>query len=72
MTYTISVQARDGELHRVPLKRAKATKDDAMFRAWESSQCLTLCDVVVTQGKKHVATYRDGNTTHYNGKEHKS
>lgn len=56
----------------MPLKRAKATKDDAMFRAWESSQCLTLCDVVVTQGKKHVATYRDGNTTHYNGKEHKS
>lgn len=72
MTYTISAQARGGEFERVPLRRAKATKDDAMKAAWFFSQQATLCDVVVTCGSKHVATYRDGNLIDYNGKEHKS
>lgn len=71
MTYTISVKARDGEPLRVPLKRTKAAKDDACKSAWLFSQQATLCDVVVTQGSKHVATYRNGNMTHYNGKEQK-
>lgn len=71
MTYTISVQARDGEFQRVPLKRAKATKDEAMKAAWNFSQYGILCDVVVTRGSKHVATYRDQKLTHYNGKEQK-
>lgn len=71
MTYTISAQAMGGEFERVPLRRAKATKDDAMKAAWLFSQQATLCDVVVTRGSKHVATYRDGKLTNYNGKEHK-
>ena len=71
MTYTISVQAMGGEFERVPLQRYKITKDDALNAAWLFSQRATLCDVVVTCGLKHVATYRDGELTHYNGKEHK-
>ena len=71
MTYTISAQARDGEFQRVALRRAKETKDNAMQAAWHLSTRATLCDVVVTRGSKHVATYREGNLTHYNGKEQK-
>lgn len=71
MTFTISVQERDGELKRVPLKRLKTTKDDAMRLAWDFSQYWILSDVVVTRGSKHVATYRGAKLTHYNGKEHK-
>lgn len=69
MTYTISVQDENG--YRVPLRRAKATKDEAMLAAWKFSQQATLCDVVATCGSKHVATYRNGNMTAYNGKERK-
>ena len=71
MTYTISAQAMGGEFERVPLRRAKETKDNAMYAGWHFSQRATLCDVVVTCGSKHVATYRDGKLTCYNGKEHK-
>jgi len=69
MTYTISAQERSGELHRVPLKRAKTTKDDAMKAAWKFSLDTLVCDVVVTCGSKHVVTYRDGKITALNGKE---
>jgi hypothetical protein len=71
VTYTISSQERTGELHRVALKRAKTTKDDAMKAAWKFSLDTLICDVVVTRGSKHVATYRDGKITELNGKEHK-
>lgn len=71
MTYTISAQATGGEFERVPLRRVKETKDNVMQAAWLFSQQATLCDVVVTCGLKHVATYRDGELTCYNGKEHK-
>ena len=71
MTYTISVQAREGEFQRVALKRRKTTKDEAMKAAWNFSHCVTLCDVVVTCGSKHVATYKEGVLTVWNGKEHK-
>lgn len=71
MTYTISAQAMGGEFERVPLRRVKETKDNVMQAAWLFSQQATLCDVVVTRGSKHVATYRNGNITYYNGKEHK-
>lgn len=71
MTYTISAQAMGGEFERVPLRRVKETKDNVMQAAWLFSQRATLCDVVVTRGSKHVATYRDGKLTNYNGKEHK-
>ena len=71
MTYTISVQARDGEFQRVALKRRKTTKDEAMKAAWEFSKTVTLCDVVVTCGSKHVVTYKEGFLTVWNGKEQK-
>ena len=71
MTYTISVQAREGEFQRVTLRRTKAAKDDACKSAWLFSQQATLCDVVVARGSKHVATYRGGVLTVWNGKEHK-
>jgi len=70
-TYTISTQERGGECARVPLRRAKGTKDQAMRAAWEFSNTAPLCDVVLTQGSKHVITYRDGDITHSNGKEYK-
>lgn len=69
MTFTISAEDENG--YRIPLKRGKARKDDAMRAAWTLSQSGALCDVVVTCGSKHVATYRDGSLTHYSGKEHK-
>jgi hypothetical protein len=69
MTFTISAQDENG--HRIPLKRAKVTMEDAMEAAWDFSESGLICDVVVTRGSKHVATYRDGNLTHYNGKEQK-
>ena len=67
MTFTISAQDENG--YRIPLKRAKATRDDAMKAAWHFSASGVVCDVVVTQGKKHVATYRKGNAIMWNGKE---
>ena len=70
-TYTISAQERGGNFSRIPLRRAKETKDNAMLAAWRFSQTTTLCDVVLTQGSKHVATYRNGVITALNGKEHK-
>lgn len=70
-TYTISAKKRNG-CHVIPLRRAKWTKDNAMFVAWQFSNTETLCDVVLTQGSKHVATYRDGKITHLNGKEHEA
>ncbi len=70
-TYTISAQERGGECAQVPMRRGKATKDHAMQSAWLFSQTTTLCDVVLTQGSKHVATYRNGKMTHLDGKEHK-
>ena len=70
MTYTISVKERCGS-NVIPLTRGKVAIDVACKSAWLFSQQATLCDVVVTCGKKHVATYRDGNITHYNGKEQK-
>ena len=71
MTYTISAQAMGGEFERVPLRSVKETKDNVMQAAWLFSQQATLCDVIVTCGKKHVVTYRDGQLTHHNGKKHK-
>lgn len=68
-TYTISAKERNGS-HVIPLRRAKETKDNAILAGHHFSQRATLCDVVLTQGSKHVATYRDGNITHLNGKEH--
>ena len=70
--YTISAQERGGKFARVPLRRAKETKDNCMQAAWRFSQTTTLCDVALTQGSKHVAAYRDGVITHLNGKEHKA
>ena len=70
-TYTISTQERGGECARVPLRRAKGAKKNCMFAAWQFSNTAPLCDVVLTQGSKHVATYRDGDITHSNGKEYK-
>lgn len=70
-TYTISTQERGGECARVPLRRAKGAKKNCMFAAWQFSNTVPLCDVVLTQGSKHVITYRDGDITHLNGKEHK-
>ena len=70
-TYTISTQERGGECARIPLRRAKEKRYDAMQAAWLFSQRATLCDVVLTQGSKHVATYRNGKITHLNGEEHK-
>lgn len=70
-TYTISAQERKGS-NVIPLKRLKTTKDNATFSAWQFSNTAGLCDAVVTQGSKHVATYRDGKITHLNGKEHKA
>jgi hypothetical protein len=71
MTYTISSQERTGEFHRVPLRRGEDSKDNAMEAARYFSTRATLCDVVVTQGAKHIATYRDGKITVLNGKEYK-
>lgn len=71
MRYTISSQERTGELHRIPLRRGKDTKENAMWAAWHLSTRASLCDVVLTQGSKHLATYRDGNITALNGKKHK-
>lgn len=70
--YTIWAQERGGEFARVPLKRAKETKDNAMMAGHHFSLHATLCDVVITQGSKHVATYRDGKITQLNGKEHEA
>jgi len=68
-TYTISTQERGGECARVPLRRAKGTKDQAMRAAWNCSLWGSLCDISLTQGSKHVATYRNGKMTHLDGKE---
>lgn len=70
-TYTISAKERNGS-HAIPLRREKCAKDDAMRAAWNCSLWGSLCDISLTQGSKHVATYRDGNITHLNGKEHKA
>jgi len=43
-TYTISTQERGGECARVPLRRAKGTKDQAMRAAWEFSNTAPLCN----------------------------
>ena len=68
--YTIHAQSRDdGEC--VPLKREAGTKDHAMRGAWVFSASATLCDIVLTQGSKHVVTYSNGVITHLNGKEAK-
>ena len=67
-TYTISAKERDG-CQVIPLRRWLGTKDQAMRAAWEFSNTAPLCDVVLTQGSKHVITYRDGDITHLNGKE---
>lgn len=69
-TYTISAKERNAR-NTIPLRRAKDTKDNAMKAACEFSLRATLCDVFLTQGWKHVVTYRDGNITHLNGKEYK-
>lgn len=69
MTYTISVQDDNG--YSIPLKRAESTKHEAALAAYTFSQQATLCDVVVTCGSKHVATYRNGVATVWNGKEQK-
>jgi len=70
-TYTISAKDRKGG-HVIPLRRAKADKEDARLSARMLSERATLCDVVLTQGSKHVATYRDGEITHLTGKEHEA
>ena len=70
-TYTISAQERGGEFARVPLRRVRETKDNAMQIAWTFSKKAYLCDAVLTLGSKHVLTYRNGVITHLNGKEHK-
>lgn len=70
-TCTISAKERNGCLV-IPLRREKCAKDDAMEAAWLFSKKADLCDAVLTQGSKHVATYRDGKITHLNGKEHKA
>ena len=67
-TYTISAKERNG-CHVIPLRREKCAKDDAMRAAWNCSLWGSLCDISLTQGSKHVATYRDGKITHLNGKE---
>lgn len=70
MTYTISAQDRKGS-HAVPLAQRNVARFAACKAAWLFSQQATLCDVVVTRGKKHIATYRQGYLTHYEGKDHK-
>ena len=67
-TYTISAKERNGG-NVTPLRREKCAKDDAMRAAWNCSLWGSLCDISLTQGSKHVATYRDGKITHLNGKE---
>lgn len=69
-TYTISAKERNGG-HVIPLRRAKETRDNAILAGHHFSLQATLCDVVLTQGSKHVATYRNGKITHLDGKEHK-
>jgi len=71
-TYTLSAQNRGGEIARVPLRRAKETKDNAMLAAFNFSERATLCDVVLTCGRKHVVTYRNGRITALDGKEPKA
>ena len=70
-TYTISAQERKGS-NVIPLKRVKTTEDNAMFSAWQFSKKADLCDAVLTQGSKHVVTYRNGVITHLNGKGHEA
>lgn len=70
-TYTLSAQERGGNLARVPIRREKGTKKNAMRGAWIVSTNAPLCDIVLTQGSKHVVTYRDGVITALNGKEYK-
>ena len=69
-TYTISAKERNG-CYVIPLRRAKETRDNAILAGHHFSRRATLCDVVLTQGSKHVITYRDGDITHSNGKEYK-
>ena len=69
-TYTISAKERNAR-NTIPLRRAKETRDNVLLAVHNFSRRATLCDVVITQGSKHVVTYRDGNVTHLNGEEHK-
>ena len=71
-TYTLYAQKRGADQDWVPLKRWRDAKDNAMEAAWQFSQKADLCDAVLTQGSKHVVTYRDGRITHLNGKEHEA
>lgn len=71
-TYILSAQERGGEIARVPLRRAKETKVNAILAAVKFSERATLCDVVLTCGSKHVATYRNGRITALNGKDRKA
>jgi len=68
-TYTILAKEINGN-HVIPLKRAKATKEDAMKAGWNFSKDAKLCDVMVRCGWKHVATYRNGEMIEYQGKAH--
>lgn len=66
-TYTISSQDESG--HRIPLRQVKATREEVLKATCNFSARAALCDVVVTRGSKHVATYRRGVATVWNGKE---
>ncbi len=70
MKHTISVQQRGGDLNRVALKAEDIHQHEAMEAAWKFSFAVELSDVVVTKGKKHVATYRKGRMIEYQGKAH--
>lgn len=70
-TYTIHAQDRNSGW-RVPLRRANETKDEVMQAGCHVSIWSAICDVVITQGSRHIATFRNGNMTHLNGKECKA
>lgn len=71
-TYTLWAQERDGELARVPFKRAIEPRGNAMEGALRTSAKATLCDLILTCGRAHVATFRNGQITALDGKEYKA
>jgi hypothetical protein len=70
MKHTISVLQRGGEYHRVAMMNRDVSQNDAMKAACRFSHDVELCDVVVSKGRKHVATYRNGEMIAYMGQEH--
>lgn len=67
-TYTLWAQERAGEFARVPVRRAKETRENAILAAHRVSARATLCDLILTCGRSHVATFRNGKMTAQDGR----